>query len=189
MLNLHSWQATLAARRNGPHFLPCDLSWSSSHVSLSATHFSQVAPQLRLCVYRMETVLPKELVTLELCPCTQPCAASGGDEEEVGRAGAGVVRISGSRGRLGIYLQRWAAQQGLPWHGVLVLSIPDQEGLGSGGAPTLASTLYQCPIASRHSLVTYTQPPVSISIQKLSKLTKWSYRIHFLPLVYVSIPG
>lgn len=40
-----------------------------------------------------------------------------------------------------MFLQRWAAQQGLPWHGVLVLSIPDQEGLGSGSAPNSSQHL------------------------------------------------
>ena len=85
--NLHSWQTTLAAGRNRPHFLPHDLSWSSSlDCSLCATHFSQVAPQLRLCLCKMETLLPEELVALEFCPCTQPFinTTSGGDVRRTG---------------------------------------------------------------------------------------------------------
>lgn len=86
-----------------------------------------------------------------------------------------------------MFLQRWATQQGLPWHGVLVLSIPDQEGLGSGSAPNSSQHL----ISVSYGLQTFSShlhsAPVSISIQKLSKLTKWSHRIHFLPLISMSL--
>ena len=89
--------------------------------------------------------------------------------------------------RLGIYLQRWAAQQGLPWHGALLLSIPDQEGLGSGSAPNSSQHIMSMSYGLRTFSSHLYSAPVSISIQELSKLMKWSYRIHFLPLISMTL--
>ena len=182
--NLHSWQTTLAARRNWPHFLPHDLSWSSSlHVSLCATQCSQVAPQLRLCLYRMETVLPKELVTLELCPCTQPCSniTSGGDmRRKWGGLGLGwwgwvVLEKAGH-----IFAEVGStARASMAWCLVAVHPWP--------GRPRLWKCSQLQPARYVNVLRTFSShlysAPVSISIQELSKLMKWSFRIHFLPLI------
>lgn len=68
-----------------------------------------------------------------------------------------------------------------------LVSIPHQEGLGSGSAPNSS----QHRTAVSYGLRTFSShlysAPVSISIQELSKLLKWSYRIHFLPLLSMTL--